>query len=356
MFAAVFEPNQGIVLIEREIPSFGPDEALLRVEACGICGTDLRILHSGHRRLDANTPRILGHELSGTIVEVGSKVQGVERDTRVAVAPNMGCGQCDLCVSGYTQICPDYISFGVGLDGGFSEYMLIPAKTIQQGNIARLPDTISFDEAALLEPLACCYHGLSACRLSPGETCLVYGAGPIGIMHMQLAKAMGASKVFSATSHSERIEQFPHPIADAIVDPSQEHFQAQLLELNNGKGIDVIIIATPAAKAQLQALQIAKVHGRINLFSGLPKDSCITTIDSNLIHYKELTVTGTTGQTNRDFRACLEMVSVGRIKLAELITHRYPLPQIHSALDAAREKYGLKVLVKPQQNESQVPS
>ena len=117
MLAAVFESNQGLVLTEREIPSIGPDEALLRVEACGICGTDLRILHTGHRRLDANTPRILGHELSGTIVEVGSKVRGLERDTRVAVAPNMGCGQCDLCVSGYTQICPDYISFGVGLDG-----------------------------------------------------------------------------------------------------------------------------------------------------------------------------------------------------------------------------------------------
>ena len=157
-------------------------------------------------------------------------------------------------------------------------------------------------------------------------------------------------------SHPERIEQFPYPIADAIVDPSQEQFHTQLLELNNGRGIDAIIIATPSATAQLQALQIANVHGRINLFSGLPKDSCITTFDSNLIHYKELTVTGTTGQTNRDFRACLDLLSVGRIKLEELITHRYPLSQIHTAIDAARERYGLKVLVKPQQQKNLVPS
>lgn len=356
MLAAVFQSNQGLKLIEREIPSVGADEALLRVEACGICGTDLRILRTGHRRLDANTPRILGHELSGTIVEVGSEVRGLERDTRVAVAPNMGCGHCNLCESGYTQICPDYISFGVGLDGAFSEYMLIPANTIQQENIFRLPDSIPFDEAALLEPLSCCYHGLSACQLSPGETCLVYGAGPIGIMHMQLARVMGASRVFSATSHPERIQQFPHPIADATVDPSQEQFHDQLFELNHGRGIDVIIIATPSAKAPLQALQIANVHGRINLFSALPRDSSLTSLDSNLIHYKELTVTGTTGQTASDFRACLELLADGKIKLTELITHRYPLSEIHSAIDAAREKNGLKVLVMPQHNEGQTPT
>ncbi len=348
MLAAVYKAGHGLRIEERLRPAPGPGEALLQVAACGICGTDLRIQATGHRRLPPEQSRILGHELSGTVVEVGDGVTSLQPGMRVAVAPNMGCGHCDLCVQGFTQVCPDYISFGVGLDGGFAEYMLLTVNSIEQGNIHPIAEAVSLEEAALLEPLSCCYHGLMACHPHAGETVMVYGAGPIGLMHMQLARVMGASRVIAATSHPERIQSFPSPAADLTLDPRAADFPERLYEANEGRGPDVTIVATPSKQAQSQAVRLAATHGRINFFSGLPKDDSTSQIDSNLVHYHELVITGTTGQTMSDYRACLALLEAGRINLKDLVSHRIPLEQIETAMQAAREHAGLKILVVPQ--------
>jgi len=347
MLAAVYTSGRGLSLEERPIPTPGPGEALLQVAACGICGTDLRIQASGHRRLPPEQSRILGHELAGTIAATGPGVADLQPGMRVAVAPNMGCGHCDLCIRGFAQVCPDYISFGVGLDGGFAEYMLLTEASIEQGNIHPISDSVSFEEAAQLEPLSCCYHGLTACDPQAGETVMVYGAGPIGLMHMQLARVMGASRIIAATSHPERIQSFPSPAADLTLDPYAVDFTEQLHSVNRGRGPDVIIVATPSKRAQSQAVRVAAPHGRINFFSGLPKDDPTNQIDSNLVHYHELVITGTTGQTISDYRACLALLEAGRINLKDLVSHRIPLEQIESAMQAARDHAGLKILVVP---------
>lgn len=347
MWAAVYDGSQQLRLLERPTPAIGPDEALLRVGACGICGTDLRILGSGHRRIPAGAERILGHELAGEIAEVGPQVRSLHPGQRVALAPNMGCGACDLCIRGFTQLCPDYTSFGVVIDGGFAEYMRIPAQAIAQGNVVPIPDGLGEDEAALAEPLSCCFHGLTACRLAPGEDVIVFGAGPIGIMHLMLARALGARRVLAADISAERLERLPPGLADAQLDPGDAGFAAAVAELTDGRGLDVAIVAAPSAQAQAQAIGLMNVHGRVNFFGGLPAGQTGPALDSNRVHYRELTLTGTTGQTVAEYRTCLALMAGGRLDLRPLITDRFGLRQIEAALEQARARRGLKTLVLP---------
>lgn len=347
MLAAVYNGADRLQLVERPTPAIGPDEALLRVGACGVCGTDLRILASGHRRIPAGAERILGHELAGEIAAVGAQVRSLQPGQRVALAPNIGCGACDLCVRGFTQLCPDYTSFGVVIDGGFAEYMRIPAPAIAQGNVVPIADGLSDEEAALAEPLSCCFHGLTACRLAPGEDVLVFGAGPIGILHLLLARALGARRVIAADISPERLARVPAGLADAQLDPGDPAFPGAVAALTDRKGVDVAIVAAPSAEAQAQAIGLMNVHGRVNFFGGLPASMAGPTLDSNRVHYRELTLTGTTGQTVAEYRTCLSLMASRRIDVRPLVTDRFGLRGIEAAISSARARGGLKTLVLP---------
>lgn len=351
MQAALFNPDEGITLHEIPRPTVMPGDVLVEVHACGICGTDLRIMHSGHRRIPEGQSRILGHELSGVLVEGIAAKEQLSTGTRVVIAPNIGCGVCDLCIKGSSQLCPDYISFGVALDGGFAEYMLVPAAGVQQGNVSRIPDHLSFEETALLEPLSCCYHGLTACQVIPGDEVLVIGAGPIGIMHMQLARVMGAARIACAAKHPDRLDLFPSQVADVVFDVREADLPEAIRDSTDGKGFDVIIVAAPSREAQSLAIDSASIHGRINFFGGLPKHDPVSSLDANKIHYRELIVTGTTGQTLADFRKSLTLLAKGMVNLQDLITDRYPLKDIHAAIKTAEQKSGMKTIVLPHTGE-----
>jgi threonine dehydrogenase-like Zn-dependent dehydrogenase len=355
MLAGVYRHGLGLELMQRPIPRIGDGDVLLKVEACGVCGTDLRIVASGHRRIPVDAERILGHELSGVVADLGQQVAWPRVGMRVASAPNMGCGRCSACIRGQTQLCPEGTSLGVGMDGGFAEYMLIPASAVSQGNIAELEDHVGYEEAALVEPLSCCYHALTACRLTPGEDVLVFGAGPIGIMHMLLARIMGARRVIAAARHPERLTGFPEPVADHILDSSGQDFAPTVMALTDGAGVDVAIIAAPSGVAQSRALPLLALHGRVHFFGALPSGTEMTSINANLVHYRELIVTGTTGQTVADYRACLDLVSRGRIDLRPLVTGRFGLREIPAAFEYAREKVGLKAMVLPHAGGSPEP-
>ena len=160
MKTAIYDGTPIIKLGDLNTPQVGPKEALLKVHACGICATDLRILNFGHKKIPQGVKRVLGHELSGEIIAIGEEISWPKIGTRVAVSPNYGCGHCDNCIQGYTNLCPDYVGLGVVTDGGFADFMLIPEQSIQQGNVTELPDGLSYDEAAVIEPLSCAYHGM----------------------------------------------------------------------------------------------------------------------------------------------------------------------------------------------------
>ncbi len=346
MLAAVYHGPNDLRLEERAVPTIGPDEALLKVVSSGICGTDLRILHGAHRKFPPGTFRIPGHEFVGDIVQVGANVRGLEVGQRVFVAPNIGCGHCRQCVRGHNNRCANYEAFGITLDGAFAEYLRIPAAAILQGNLIPLREGTD-PAAALLEPFACVLRGQDAVNVQPGDVVLVIGAGPIGLMHVMLADLRGAVRVIISDHHDSRLARAVQAGADRVVNSLQEDLASVVAEESQGQGADVIIVAAPAPQAQEEAVQLAAIGGRINFFGGLPKDRSTIQCDSNLMHYKELHVTGTTACSTSDCWRAAALVNSGRINLEPLISDRFPLNRVLEAFAAAEDRQSLKIMIEP---------
>jgi L-iditol 2-dehydrogenase len=343
MKAVVYHGANDLRLEERQIPRIKADEALLRVFSACICGTDLRILHGNHRLYPPGTIRIPGHEVVGELVEVGRLVTGVQTGQRLFVAPNMGCGHCPECVSGNNNLCKEYMAIGLTIDGAFAEYMVIPAETIRQGNL--IPVNRQSDPAvtALIEAFACVLRGQDAVNVHAGDNVLVIGAGPIGVMHAILAGFRGAGKVMVSELIPERAQQAKSLGIENVICPPQEDLAQAVAEISSGSGADVVIVAAPSAQAQEEACRLAAIRGRINFFGGLPKDRPTISLDSNLVHYKEIVLTGTTAcSTNDCWRAAKILIS-GRVDLSKIITDRYSLDQYNEAFSTAEDRKALKV-------------
>lgn len=347
MLAAVYHGPEDVRLEEVSVPIIGADEVLLKVAKAGICGTDLRIWHGAHRKFPPGTVRIPGHELVGDIAELGANVKGLEPGERVFVAPNMGCGHCRQCVSGNNNRCARYEAIGVTMDGAFAEYVRIPAAAILQGNLIPLAAQADPAAAALIEPFACVLRGQDAVAVRPGEVVLVVGAGPIGVMHVMLARLRGAGRVIVSDLLPDRLGLVTRAGADRTVSPLQEDLAAVIAEESGGEGADVIIVAAPAAGAQEEALKLSAIGGRINLFGGLPREQSTIRFDSNLVHYKELVVTGTTACSTADCWRAAALVNSGRVDLSHLVSARFPLSEALQALAAAEDRKSLKVVIEP---------
>lgn len=223
---------------------------LVRIRAASLCGTDIRMYRNGHPNAGEDHPLTLGHEFAGYIAKTGSGVRGYSTGQRVAVAPNIGCGTCDLCVSGNTHLCAHYEAFGVTTDGGFAEYVRIPERAIRQGNVAPLDGNISYCEAALLEPLSCVYNGQKLTGVRPGDDVLIIGLGPIGLMHIMVAKLLGAGSVFVRDLSTERTEKACALFPEVI--PVREDVKETLAGAAK-QGVDVCIIAAPSPEAQARS-------------------------------------------------------------------------------------------------------
>jgi L-iditol 2-dehydrogenase len=347
MLAAVYHGPKDIRVEQVPMPVIGSGELLLQVKDASICGTDLRIYQGGHRKYPEGTVRIPGHEVVGTIAEIGAGLHGYELGQRVFIAPNMGCGHCQQCISGRNNLCANYDAVGINLDGGFAEYMRVPAKAVLQGNVMAIPDEVDSAVAALIEPFACVLRGQNAVGIKAGDVVLIMGAGPIGVMHTKLARLRGAGRVLVSEPSPERRAQVARMGADRAVDPTQEDLAAVVAEESHGQGADVVIVAAPAGAAQESALQLAGIGGRINLFGALPKDRPTIQFDSNLVHYKELVVTATSACSTADCWQAAEIVNSGRIDLSELVSLRFPLSQAVAAFAAAQDSKSLKVVLEP---------
>lgn len=347
MLAAVYHGPHDLRLEERPVPEISRDEALLKIIDSGICATDLRIISGAHRKCPPGTVRIPGHEVVGDIVQVGANVKGLAVGQRVFVAPNIGCGHCRQCVSGDNNRCVKYDAFGITMDGAFAEYMRIPAPAILQGNLIPVDSDTDPAAAALLEPFACVLRGQDAVDVRPNDVVLVMGDGPIGIMHVMLARLRGASRVIVSGHQPERLARAATAGADAAVNSLQEDLAEVVSEESRGQGADVIIVATPAHTAQQEALQLAAIGGRINFFGGLPKDDSAIRFDSNLVHYRELRVTGTTACSTSDCWRAAAIVDSGRIDLASVVSDRFPLSRALEAFALAETQRSLKIILEP---------
>ncbi|MBN2984649.1 alcohol dehydrogenase catalytic domain-containing protein [Cohnella algarum] len=344
MMAARMYGAHDVRVAEIPKPSVSDGEILLQVKSAGICGTDLRMIRNGYAGIGPDSPRTLGHEISGVIAEVGRSVRGYEAGMRVAVAPNIGCGICDLCVQGDQHLCPDYRALGVQLDGGFAEYVVIPEAAVRFGNVAPLPDRVTFDQAALIEPLSCVYNGILQCPIRLGDDVLVIGAGTIGIMYALLAKRAGAGRVFLANRSAKRLE-LARGIDDSLILLEASKLKESIPELTAGRGVDVCVTANPSPESQRTAVELTAMNGRINFFGGLPKTEENVEVNTNLIHYKQIVATGSTKANNRHFRKTLQFIANGIVDADRLITGRYAVADMEQAVAEAMSSEGIKTLI-----------
>ena len=347
MLAAVYHGPDDLRVENVPVPKIGDGEILVKVISASICGTDLRIVHGKHRLFPPGTVRIPGHEVVGSIAEVGARIDNYSIGQRVFCAPNTGCGHCLQCITGNNNLCANYHAIGVTSDGGFAEYVRIPANSVRQGNLIPISEAVDPAVAALMEPFACVLRGQNALHMQPGEVVLVIGAGPIGIMHTKLARARGAGRVVVSEPVHDRAAQARRMGAHRVVDPTSEDLKMVLGEESQGRGADVIIVAAPVHAAQESALDLAAISGRINFFGGLPKDRPGINFDSNLVHYKELVITATTACSTADCWQAAQIVNSGLVDLSDVVSQRFLLKDAVPAFAAAEDRKSLKIVLEP---------
>ncbi|MGS2646110.1 zinc-dependent dehydrogenase [Streptosporangium sp. LJ11] len=343
MKVARFYAPGDIRVEEAPEPVTGPGEIKIRVRNCSTCGTDAKILKHGHHHI--KPPRVMGHEIAGEVVEAVDAGEWAPGD-RVQVIAAIPCGKCAECRRGRMTVCPNQESMGYHYDGGFAEYMIIPAKVLAVDGVNRVPDGVGFAEASVAEPLACVLNGQELARVGEGDDVVIMGSGPIGCLHVRLARARGAARVFLVDINAGRLEMaagLVHP--DAVV--HGEDVVEQVLKLTDGRGADVVITAAASGAAQEQALRMAARQGRISFFGGLPKDNPIIQCDSNLVHYRELTIVGANGSSPAHNARALRLIADGSVPVADLITHRLPLAEVLEGIDIVSRGEAIKVTVEP---------
>jgi L-iditol 2-dehydrogenase len=290
----------------------------------------------------------MGHEIAGEIEELGDGVDGWAVGDRVQVIAAVPCGQCAECRRGLMTVCPNQESIGYHYDGGFAEHMIVPAKVLAVNGLNRIPEGVSFAEASVAEPLACVLNGQELVGVGTGDDVVVVGSGPIGCLHVRLARSRGARNVTLVELNRSRLDQ-----AAALVQPDNTICSAEtdpvdeVMKMTDGRGVDVVITAAASGQAQEQATQMAARRGRISFFGGLPKDNPVIALDSNLVHYRELTIVGANGSSPEHNARALALIADGSVPVADLITHRLPLDQVLSAIDIVSKGDAIKVTVEP---------
>ena len=326
-------------------PEINDDEVLVKVDSCAICGTDIRTYRYGHAKVQY--PRITGHEFSGTIAEVGKNVKGYKEGSRVMVVPGISCNECDFCQHGFQNLCENRVIIGFNFDGGFAEYVKIPAIAVKKGNIKVLPDKLSTKEACLVEPFAAVYNGQSLLDISIGTTVAIIGGGPIGIMHAIQARYRGASTIALFNRSEGRCKIARGFDIDYVVNSGENDMIEKSKEITKGKGFDVVIVSCVSGEAQAQALEMAKRGGKVSYFAGLPRGKSTVPIDTNLIHYKQLGVFGANGSGPNQYEAVIGFLGSGVVDLSKIITAELPLERILEGFENSKSGSGLKTIIHP---------
>lgn len=333
-----------MALKEVPTPEVDADSILMKVEAVGICGSDIRIYRHGNSRVQL--PQILGHEAAGRVVAVGANVTRFSVGDRICLGADVPCGECVFCEAGIGNNCQINYAMGYQFAGSFAEYVLLNKMVVNYGPIHKIGDGISYEEAALAEPLACVLNGLELSQVKLGDTVVVIGAGPIGMMLVEVAMKMGA-RVLLVNRSRPRLEIAKRLGAAAYICSGDEDAVQRVLEETGGLGADVVITCNPSPESQVDAIRMAKNRARVNFFGGLPKDRAIVPLDTNLIHYKELFVHGAHGSLPRHHQQAVELINNGIIDMSKFISHRFPLERIEEAIRVAESHEGLRVIVNP---------
>ena len=344
MRAAVFQGNDNIVVQSVPDPILEDGELLLEVDACSVCGTDLRTFHHGHKNIVA--PRILGHEFAGRVVESRAPNARIKVGDRVVMYIVLACGKCRYCQAGRANLCDSRTTMSYQHDGAFANYIKIPARGVNQ--LYKVDSNVSQEHMSLAEPLGCVVNAYSRIRVGLKDTVAVIGAGPIGVMHALVARAQGAQKVYMFDLSENRIRMAKRFDIDGAIHVSQDgsHLE-QIAELTDGIGPSVVIVAVSAGQACIDALSMAGKGARVNFFAGLPKSNPTVALDLNHVHYKELEISGSFSENASDFDAARALIASGRFPADKIITHRLSLERINEAWGLMESGEALKVTILP---------
>lgn len=340
MKANYFVGNRQFELKELEIPSLGDDDILIRNEACGVCGSDVHSYYGEATSTSCKIPVVLGHELSGQVVEIGKQVTNVKVGDKVTIDPNIYCGSCRNCRTGKKQLCDNLFAIGVNRDGGFAEYCVSPAK--QAFPLAKEMD---YEVAAMSEPLACCIHGADLADIKSGDDVLIIGGGAIGQMMMQLAKLAGAANVLLSESVEYRRKVARELGADKTIDPVNSNIVDEIKAFTGRDGVDVVIECAGSISATRDAFTCASRGANIMLFS-VPSGDDHYPLDRRELFSKELTIRSSLVNPDTHLRA-VNLLSTGKVEVGPLITHRYGLAEVEEAIKMQMSNESIKVIVKP---------
>ena len=348
MKTAILVGKERFDVREVDRPECGPSEVLVRVKACAVCGTDLRIFR-GQKRVDVP---ITGHEISGVVEEIGEGVEDLSPGDRIVIETVVGCGECDACRMGEENRCRrKYKAIGYQYNGGFAQFLLMPQNAVKQGCVIKIPNHLSFEEGSIVEPFSCVINGWSPFKDRPtGFKAVVIGAGIIGMLHTEYAKQKGAKTILVNRSAPRLIlaQKIGLP-ADEFVDASKCDPVQRVRELTEGLGADVVVCAASSKDVQKQAIEMAAVDADISFFAGIPKDDPYAAINTNLIHYNELHVHGANASHRRQYLEALDLIASGKVDVKKFITHKFPLEKIEEALHTLEDRRlnAIKVLIDP---------
>ena len=345
MRAAVYYGPGEIRIEERPEPAPAPDNLVLQVNCCAICGTDLKLATIGNPR--CHPPRIIGHEMVGRAVHVGRDVNGFKIGDRVTLATTLACGRCPYCALGLGNMCPDAKPISYDYDGAFAEFLAVPPLALAGGNAVKVPDCVPDEAAALSEPLSCVINAQALAGLKAGDRVLVIGGGPLGALNAEVAKACGAAEVMIVQRSEPRLSLLRRLRGVTVIDGASQDVLSAVKDKTDGLGADVVIVCAPARDAQEEAPRYTRKGGAISLFASMPKDASAITLDSRIIHYGELRVVGASDSRPEHVSAAVDLMAEGKIDTASIITHRISLENLHEGLDLMKARQSLKVMVYP---------
>ena len=346
MKAAVYKGKEQIDVEDVADPALEDGEALIQIDACAVCGTDLRTFRHGDKKIAP--PRVLGHEFCGTVVETRSPDANVKVGDRVVMYIVLPCGECRYCKAGRQNLCVSRTTMSYHYDGAFAPFMKVPAKGVRDGHLFKVETDIPSDQMGLAEPLGCVINAHGRLGIGLHDTVAVIGAGPIGTMHAVVSRLQGAQRVWMLDLSEKRLAMADGFDIDATVQVTADgaHLE-RMKELTDGLGPSVVIVACSNAHAQADALEIAGKGARIEFFGGLPKSAPTAVLNTNHLHYKELVVTGSYSEKMSDFQASQALIQSGRFPADRIITHTLPLDRITEAFPLMESGEALKVCINP---------
>lgn len=341
MRVAMWYNNRDVRIEEKPVPRIGPGELLVRVEASGICGSDVMEWY----RLD-RAPLVLGHEIGGQIVAVGEGVERYKAGDRVTAAHHVPCNTCHYCLSGHHTACETLRRTNFD-PGGFAEYIRLPAINVDRG-VFRLPDEVSYEEATFVEPLACVLRGQRIARLQPGYSVLVIGSGIAGLLHVQLARALGAGRVIASDISDYRL-QAARQFGAEVTFQAAEDLPARLRQVNQGRLADRVIVCTGATSAIMQAMRSVERGGTILLFAPTDPGVTIPISINELFFRNDITITTSYAGSPADYQTALELIRAGTVPVGKMVTHRFGLAEIGTGFQlVATARDSIKVVIEPQ--------